>query len=39
MAVLLWLCQRYRKFPENQKVLGRVGTIAASQSQPRIAAQ
>ena len=39
MAVFLWLRQRSRKFPENQEVLLIISTVAASHSQPSIAAQ
>lgn len=39
MAVLLWLRQRYRKFPENQDALVIISNVAASHSQPSIAAQ
>jgi len=39
MAVLLWLRQQSRKFPENQEVLLIISTVAASHSQPSIAAQ
>ena len=39
MAVFLWLRHRHRKFPENQEVLLIISTVAASHSQPSIAAQ
>ena len=39
MAVLLWLRQRSRKFPENQEVLFIISNVAANHSQPSIAAQ
>lgn len=39
MAMLLWLRRRSRKFPKNQLVLLIISTVAASHSQPSIAAQ
>lgn len=39
MAELLWPRQRHRKAPENQEALAIISNVAASHSQPSIAAQ